>query len=108
MEKHQITKNSVEQYLELADMKIDIIYSDKFNARIADLKFLLGFGLGILGTLWKQLQPKELIIIFLLFYIGLHLLGIILFVIPSKIENAKELKYFMMLYLAEKNISNNL
>ena len=108
LQSHQITKNSVEQGLKLADMKIDIISSDKFNARIADLKFLLGFGLGILGTLWKQLQPKELIIIFLIFCLGLYLLKIILFVIPSKIEKAKELKYFMMLYLAEKNIPGNL
>lgn len=108
LEEHQIKKESVEQCLELADMKIDMVSSDKFNARIADLKFLLGFGLGILGTLWKQLQPKELLIVFLLFYLGLIGLAIVMFVIPSKIEKAKELKYFMMLYLAETNISGNL
>jgi hypothetical protein len=108
LEEHQIKKKSVEQCLELADMKIDMVSSDKFNARIADLKFLLGFGLGIVGTIWKQLQTRDLLIMFLFFCIVLCLLTIVSFLIPSKIEKAKELKYFMMLYVAEKNISENL
>ncbi|VEP14774.1 hypothetical protein H1P_2860007 [Hyella patelloides LEGE 07179] len=85
-------------------MEINIVLADKINARKTDLKFLLAFILGIISTIWKQLKIEDILVIFLLFCLVFYLVVVISYLMPSKIEKAKELKYFILLYCREDDI----
>ncbi|MBZ0093277.1 MAG: hypothetical protein K8F27_13790 [Sulfuricellaceae bacterium] len=95
-----ITRSHVEDVFPLADAKLDLESSRGEMPR----KYL-GFAIGLLvGTLvsWsKNLDAQELSLAVAAFVVSSFFIVMVLWVVPSRAERLKELKYFMHLYCRE-------
>lgn len=95
-----LTRSHVADCFELVDIQVDIASTSGQNHK-KFFGFSIGVFLGLLGAVWRGTGGAEL------FYAGTSILAvgllgtILISAFPSKIEQLKEMKYFMKLYCRE-------
>lgn len=95
-----ISKSHVEDCFDLIDIQIDIASSSSVNVKRFG-GFCFGILIGILASYWRTLSAEELIWVGASLIVMGLLIAFVLFLFPSKMENLKEMKYFMKLYTNE-------
>ncbi|NAX24855.1 hypothetical protein CAG64_05070 [Vibrio sp. V38_P2S17PM301] len=100
LQERSITSNQVSDCMELLDLQIDIADSSGV-LRKSFGSFVGGVFLGLITTLGRKLETTELIQTALTAAVAFFLIYLVLYIIPSKLEKLKEMKYFMLLYNRE-------
>ena len=95
-----IAKSHVEGCFDLVDTQVDIAQSSgtafkRFGS------FSIGIFVGLLATFWRKLEIEELLSVAVILIIVSSLICFILYLIPSRTEKLKEMKYFMHLCCRE-------
>ncbi len=106
LEDNWVTKKHVQDCQELIDLQIDIASSEGLLRKKFSRFVIGGIGLGILGIFWSKIDVLYLIYISAILIPISLLIYFVLYLIPSKLEKLKEMKYFMLLYSREFEISN--
>ena len=101
LEENSVTSKHVQDCQELIDLQIDIASSEGLIRKKFGNFVIGGIFLGVLGTFWSKLEIPELIYIFATLILISALIYFVLYLIPSKLEKLKEMKYFMLLYHRE-------
>ena len=95
-----ITKSHIEDAFPLADAKLDLEAS-RGEMPKKYLGFTVGLIAGALVSWSKNLEARELAIAITVLAVVSFFVVMVLWVIPSRTERLKELKYFMHLYCRE-------
>jgi hypothetical protein len=98
---NNITKDDVEKCEDLIDIQIDIASTENTGLKKAS-NFMLGIILGILTALWKHTNINQLLLIAFILVLFYLIIEMINSAFPSKVLKLKELKYFMQLFIREK------
>ena len=100
LKEKNITKSHVEDIFPLVDMKLDL-ESSRGELPKKYFSFVIGLLAGIAVSLSKNLEMYELALAVISLIVVSYFVLQILWLIPSRTERLKELKYFMKLFCRE-------
>lgn len=101
LEDNHIDKSVVDECLPLADMQIGMASTEGLLGKKL-FSLLIGISLGFWAAVLRQLDENGLVAMGVAIFLIGSMLMLFISIIPSKIENMKEMKYFMMLYCREE------